>query len=229
MNAIRKKLVKAKTPAAEDIIAPPPVKTDTSARALLTPVEPTLPVEFDGFAMIGEEFGQRARLKFMKGEWADGDEVRHDKERMVAHMPRLFQGWHKWQDRRPIVVEGGFVAEGYRPQTRAELGDLDSNQWEIDERGKRRDPWQFGFQLLLEDEHGKVFIWSAASQGALQAVGDLSLDYARYKRQGGRGNPIVELGCDYYTHKEFGKIYKPKLPILGWTGENLLGDDEIPE
>jgi hypothetical protein len=231
---MKRKSARGKMPAPEEAmatIATPAIETPSIGTSSLPVVHSPGPFDADDpFAMLGREHGHVARIAFRKGEWivdgGDGTEVSYNNRRMVACVDKLLTGWTQWIDKRPVTTEFGLVANGYKQRPRQELGDNDSNAWPIGDDGQKSDPWQHSFQLPFVDEDGRSFLWSVSSSGGRQAIGDLSLDYSHYRRHGGKGRPVVELGIDWYKHAQFGRVYKPKLPVLEWTEEIKL-DDEI--
>ena len=61
----------------------------------------------------------------------------------TAHADQISLGWQKWQDGKPVEPRIGLVADSFVPPPRSELGDTDNQQWELQDDGSRRDPWQF--------------------------------------------------------------------------------------
>jgi hypothetical protein len=116
------------------------------------------------------------------------------------------------------------VAEGFVPPLRKELGDNDKTQWETDDEGEPRDPWQFTNTIvLIELETNELFTFSTSSRGGLNAIGQLSLRYGEHMRQKPDETPVLELGSGSYKHlnKKFGEI---RIPILRITDYVPLKD-----
>jgi hypothetical protein len=92
-------------------------------------------------------------LKFAKGDFLAGMDAVEVPigTQVVPIMDTLSVGWTKWEDMRPVEQQYGLVIEGYQPPRRKDLGDLDENEWERDDDGKPRDPWQLGNQLVLAE------------------------------------------------------------------------------
>jgi hypothetical protein len=78
-----------------------------------------------------------------------------------------------------------------------------------------QDPWQHGYYLRLSDEDDQVYTWSATSTGAKRAIGDLSRQAARKRR-----DPIVKLMSDSYKHSDFGKVDIPVLKVASWAEDS---------
>jgi hypothetical protein len=53
----------------------------------------------------------------------------------------------------------------------------------------------------------------ASSYGAQKAIKKL---IGEFMRRGGVANPIVELGLESYQHDTYGRVYVPKLTVVGW-------------
>lgn len=192
-------------------------------------------------------FGDEQRSTFIKGELLkhskgkffrgkDGDEVAPG-ALMIAAVPWALGGHQKWVDNRPAGQHIGFIATGFT-STRAELGDTDQNLWEIDENGKRRDPWQPAFALYLLNEDGEVLTFVTSSKGGERSIRKLCGDYAEKAIDYPDQVPVVELGVDSYKHSNptFGRIYFPTFKIVKWVDAadiraklNAAGNDEEGE
>src|SRR5262249_34879600 len=71
--------------------------------------------------------------------------------KLIAHMSSLMVGWIRWEDARPAEQLMGQVARGFRPAKRAELGYDNTDEWEVDNDGITRDPWQLSNYLIFSD------------------------------------------------------------------------------
>ena len=152
--------------------------------------------------------------------------------RCVAHADEIMFGWRKWLDNKVVETRLGRVADRYVPARRKDLGDTDEDQWEMQDDGSRRDPWQFYASVpLTRLDTGESYKFSVSSKGGLRAINGLTRVYG--KRVQAKGDaaemPIVELQPDSYKHKQYGKIFFPVLHVVGWTdvdGKPLsLADD----
>ena len=56
-------------------------------------------------------------------------------------------------DNKPTDQVMGRIAAGYQPPRRNELGDIDPDDWDVDDDGKPRDPWQF-YKLSADESRG---------------------------------------------------------------------------
>jgi len=189
------------------------------------------------------QYGEAARqtaivgelLKFSKGDWTAGQEGTPIEEgtRFVANLDELLVGWVRWHDTKPTDHVMGKVVAGYQPPRRNDLGDLDPDNWEVDETGKARDPWQPSNYLLLQgtgDREGELFTFTTSSRGGINAIGDLCLKYGKTLRQRPDQYPVIEIGTGSYLHsnKSFGRIKYPLLTIVGWVPkDSFVSVDEV--
>jgi hypothetical protein len=181
----------------------------------------------------GEAAGTRTfngdLLKFSKGDYTAGQNNRAIAigTRLVANMDSLEVGWVRWEDSRPIEQRMGAVVERFKPARRNELGDSDSQSWEIDETGRPRDPWQFTNTLeLASEDGGELYTFSTSSKGGIGAIGELCKAFGEEVNQHPDEWPVIELGVDSYAHsnKNFGRIKFPTFKIIGWARK----DGEAP-
>jgi hypothetical protein len=194
------------------------------------------PYESYGNAQSGRIQGDL--LKFSKfGEWLAGKDavkVPHG-TRLVAEMPTLQIGWVRWHDGKPEATQMGFLADGFVPSNRSELGDTDRGLWSMDENGRPRDPWQFTNSLvLLNPETSEVYTFQPTSRGGLQAIGELCRLYGKHRRTEPAALPVVALDMSSYKHpnKAYGDIRIPVLRWVDWVQSDAVAklplDDETP-
>lgn len=162
-------------------------------------------------------------LKFSKGEYLagqHGDEI-PKKTQLTAVMDSLLVGWVKWEESRPIDQRMVQIVKGEKPSKRSELGDDDKSKWEIDDNGQQRDPWQLTNYIVFVDVNNEVFTFTTTSFGGRGAVGELCKAYGKNMRQKPDDYPIISLDVGSYKHKDkkFGKIFVPKLEIVGWINK----------
>lgn len=201
--------------------------TNPQSTALATPAA-------NYFESYGEQANRRMivgkLLKFSKGDWLAGE---HNEEiavgtKFLVNMDELLIGWTRWAEGRPSDQIMGKVSEGYAPPRRTELGDDDKGEWEVDNQGQPRDPWQFGNVLLMQDTAGQLFTFTTSSRGGLNAIGSLCKDYGKAMRQRPDEYPVIEIGTDSYMHpnKALGRIKTPTLKIVGWKAKSTFVMDE---
>ena len=135
-------------------------------------------------------------------------------------MHALMTGWVRWREFKP--VEHAMVSVGSRllPPRRHELGDNDPSTWEIDDRGRQRDPWQLTSYLpMIADDDGEVFTFAASSKGGLecarQALANLCRAPApRARRIAGRQ---PRSGGYQHPNRAYGYIKTPLFVVTGWA------------
>jgi hypothetical protein len=159
-------------------------------------------------------------LKFTKGLWEQGSkrEAVPSAKTFVAIMNTLMEGHIKWVEGRPDDAKMGLVADGFQPQDRNDLGDLDPEDWEIGDDGKRQDPWQPTTLLVFvsaEPPH-HVNTFSTSTVGGQGAVAALCEAHARATEDAGQ-YPVVTLAVDSYEHrvKSYGKVIVPLFKLVG--------------
>jgi hypothetical protein len=161
-------------------------------------------------------------LKFSKGEYLagqNGDEVDMG-TRVIAIMQSFCVGWVKWQDGKPVDYRMGPLAEGFVPPRRDTLGDDDEDLWEVDDKGKSRDPWQLSnYVVLLEQGGDKLYTFTTSSKGGMGALGKVAGAYGKNIRMKPDDYPVLSLSKDKYKHpnKEYGWIHVPKFDVVAWV------------
>lgn len=170
-------------------------------------------------------------LKFTKfGEYRAGvenEEVPIGTD-LVAYMPSLAVGYVRWEDNRPAQTEVGYIGEGYVPPRRNDLGFNNMAEWECDDKGAPRDPWQFTNSLIFIDLHkGCLYTFNTSSRGGLGAMTGLSKIYGRHKRTKPRELPTIKLGVDSYRHsnKAYGEI---RFPVFKIVDDQWFPVDDLP-
>ncbi|QDZ07471.1 hypothetical protein FPZ24_08235 [Sphingomonas panacisoli] len=197
------------------------------------------PGGYDPYAAYGAEAAQGGNfLKFSKGEWLLGqndDEIALGR-RLAANMDELSIGWIRWADSKPVERRLGLLAQGYKPETRDQLGYDDQDAWELDKEGRPKDPWNFTNELPLADpDDGEQMTFSASSKGGIGCIGNLCKAFARAPERAQGLIPVLELGRDSYKHAEYGKTYVPVLTIADWVENGSVpipaadgGDEDEP-
>ncbi|HEX8837681.1 MAG TPA: hypothetical protein VF748_12145 [Candidatus Acidoferrum sp.] len=184
------------------------------------------------FEKYGEAATQRAivgrLLKFTKfGEYVAGQDNMAVPigTSLVAYMPSLAVGYVRWENSRPVDYQMGYVREGFVPPNRNDLEFNNMAQWEVDNTGRPRDPWQFTNSLIFIDlVDAKAFTFNTSSKGGLGAVGNLSKIYGRHVKTAPDDLPLIKLGVDSYRHfkREYGEIRVPVFEVEGWTPKDSL-------
>ena len=177
-------------------------------------------------------------LKFTKqGDYAVSDlDGVPEGTRCVAHIDMVEFGWVRWAGGQVAERRMFRVADRQHPPQRSELGDNDKTQWETEQDGKPRDPWQFQAALpLSRTDTDEGYSFTTGSKGGLGAVNKIVRTYGNRLANGKTGLPVVELRSGKYKHPVYGWIYYPILHIVNYTDDvgkplSLSADlnDEIP-
>jgi hypothetical protein len=171
-------------------------------------------------------------LKFTKGRWKAGMENEEIPKgtRLIVEMRSLMVGYQKWENEKPVDNHMGLVSERFQAPARRAIGDMDKEQWETDEHGEPRDPWQMSNMVIMrevgtEGDTEGLYTFVTSSRGGISAIGVLSKNYGRKIREDDTLLPVVELDDDSYMHskKMYGEIYVPVFKIVGWgTCEDVV-------
>ncbi len=226
-----------RAPNRETIIPPADEAPPSTGTAVARPAQTSVGGvnERNAFEAYGDQFAGRfivgQLLKFNKGDWLCGedDEEIEEGTEYTCNMNQLMIGWIKWVDNKPAEQLMGPLASGFRPARREELGDSDEEQWEVDDQGKARDPWQYSNYLLLKTpgdqaEEEQLFTFATSSKGGLGMMGDLCKVYGKEMRTRPDEWPIVAVGVRKYKHSnpEFGWIKVPTMKVVGWEEKSLF-------
>lgn len=170
-------------------------------------------------------------LKFTKfGEYHAGIENENVPigTELVAYMSSLAAGYIRWEGGKPAQSEMGYVGEGFVPPKRNDLGWNDAGEWESDDRGNPRDPWQFTNSIIFIDLNREIlYTFNTSSKGGLGALGGLSKAYGRHVKTNPRQLPTVKIGLDSYKHsvKAYGEI---RFPVFEIIDGKWFPVDELP-
>lgn len=170
-------------------------------------------------------------LKFTKfGEYVAGieNEVIPIDTMLIAYMPSLAAGYVRWENGKPAQAEMGYVGEGFIPPKRNDLGWNDASEWETNDRGGPRDPWQFTNSLIFIDiNKSALYTFNTSSDGGLKALGGLSKIHGRHMKTHPRDLPTVKIGGGSYKHsvKAYGEI---RYPIFTVVSDKWFPVDELP-
>jgi hypothetical protein len=157
-------------------------------------------------------------LKYVKGSFEVGKEedVLEIGTKMVAIVPSMLNGWICWEDGKPVGHEMGLVVSGFRLPKREDLGDNEKTEWEKDEGGHPKDPWQRNALMVMIDQEENIYTFSTGSKGGLSALGELVAAYCKHARMNPTQVPLIELGTSSYKHTDFGKVHTPVFKVVGW-------------
>ena len=191
------------------------------------------PDDYNPYAAYGDQAtgGARNIIKFRMGRYfysQDDIEIPVG-TRLIANMAGAKVGWVRWWDGRPTDEVMVLIADGVAPLRRSELGDDDRGQWETDDRGDPKDPWQFTNHLPLKGpETGDEFLFATSTRGGIGAIGAFAKTYGTAYRQKPGKLPVVELQASDYAHpnKAYGRVDVPVFELVDWADEvDLLGGE----
>jgi hypothetical protein len=135
----------------------------------------------------------------------------------LAAIDAIVVGWQRWLGKQQVEKRLGRLSDGFIEPAREELGHTDENTWEVDAEGRSVDPWAKTRMLPLKRlSDGGLFTLVLNGKGRSgEAVGRLvgAFGRSRYRET---DYPIIRLGTDAYSHKVYGRIKFPVLPIVGW-------------
>jgi hypothetical protein len=165
---------------------------------------------------------KHAFARFSKGDYVcgrDNDIIATGSE-FVMLMDSLTTGFIEWNGGLPGDRIMGRVVEGYVPPRIAELPRRDKSQWDNDERGEPRDPFQLTNEItIVSPTKDKVYTFTTSSRGGLSALGEIAKAYGARMRQYPTQVPLVKLEVNSYMHsnRSFGRIKTPRFAIVDWV------------
>ena len=164
-------------------------------------------------------------LKFKKGTYSNNEKDVPLGAEFLAHASQWIKIWIKFVEGEKPRKQVYSVAKGEIPPEREELDDYDSLGWPIKD-GKPKDPWVFQYLLPLENMTTReVLIFTTQSIGGRIAVADLCLAFARRKKSGRDGQPIIKLASVMMPTKQHGPVPKPSFPVIGWDDADADTDE----
>src|SRR5262249_9508313 len=126
-----------------------------------------------------------------------------------------------WEDGFVVEHRMGLMMEGFVPAARDTLGYLDKAQWEQDDKGDERDPWQENVYLPMISVNGeKVCTFVTSSDGGRRrAIAPLCKEYGNRIRQHPDELPVIGLEQDSYQHpdRKIGRVKFPLFPDKRWV------------
>lgn len=159
-------------------------------------------------------------LKFSTNEgniWMYGqDGVEVEEGSLWAVNPLSFEhGYVCWKDSK--IVGEHMVPAGVATPNASSFEDHGP-----DSRGKPT-RWDAQMSIMLKcisgEDAGTEVKYSTSTKGGVSAIKALSKAVGMQINSGSADVvPVVVLDKDYYTHKEYGKIYTPKLTVDKWMG-----------
>ena len=176
-----------------------------------------------GFAATKSSIMGKALLRLTKqGIWVFG--VDNDELEIGTH----------------LIVNPGSLASGYvawwlgkvedeimqplsmGPVDPNKLGPVNSGTIPPGKKEKSGKGWeaQSSVDMITQGDVPVTLCYKSSSLGGMKCLltlaGDIVVGLSEDQR---RVYPIVEVGVDSYQHKEYGEVFTPQLPIVGWLDE----------
>ena len=162
--------------------------------------------------------GGKAFLKFGKdGKWVYGVEETEITEdiRLAVNPGSIVIGFIAWCDGQAVEEMAGIASP---PVVRENLPDVETD---IDPNTGKPGGWkaQLGVDLKMLSGVQTEMAFKTSSQGGREALTNL-LQAMQLHAAADPSTPVpvVKLSNASYTHKKYGKIYKPVLEPVDWVG-----------
>jgi hypothetical protein len=127
---------------------------------------------------------------------------------LVAVCDEYLEGWVKWEDNKPVDHRMNRAIERHPYPRRIDLGDNDEENWERDDDGRTRDPWQETRYLIMWDpKKNKFYTFSTSSKGGRGACGTLVQAYGYRMRYQPDHYPVIQLSRR--TYKSMARSSRP--------------------
>lgn len=150
------------------------------------------------------------RLTKQDGEWVFGMDNEKWKGELIANPVGFRSGYIAWH-------AGSIEKEVMQPLS---LGPIDPSTLPPVVAKKGWEP-QVSVDLISRHEVPLRLIYKSSNRGGTRALLGLASAIAvGLRAEPGRVYPLIELGVDSYTHKEYGKIFTPVFTIVGWLDAN---------
>jgi hypothetical protein len=154
--------------------------------------------------------GGKPILRLLKdGIWVFGqnnEEVQEGSQWVVNPMS-LAHGWVCWLDSQ--IVGQVMVSMAADPPPRPAA--VNGREYEAQR--------SFDMKCITGDDAGTEVVYKVSSMGGVERITDL-IGLIRPQLLTAHPCPVLVLGQDYYTHKKYGRIYKPIFDIVGWADMN---------
>lgn len=169
------------------------------------------------------------RGKWRMGYGTKGVPFDHMAVSFVFNLPNAVEGWQKFVDGRPVYGPMVYICSPAKLPSRAELGDTNEELWEVDNFGKKKDPWQRYVACPVRlDGQTQVNHLFLASFWACIKFRDLMKSFAQQGRLNIGKLPVVNLGSEVKERKDAkGETFDvPTFEIVAW--DDPIGAD-VPE
>ena len=124
-------------------------------------------------------------------------------------------GYQKWEDGKIVDERFSDWASGEKPILRNDLGDFPEND-------DAKDPWSYVLRCAFRFMTGAQLKFVTSSTGGINAVRKLLRAWKEERDNYPGLVPVVELGTDFYVHKEHRtEIITPTFTIVDWVNWRL--------
>lgn len=181
-----------------------------------------------GFSANKNALLGKALLRMTKtGQWVFGidNEVLETGTELVINPASLSSGYVAWWMGK---IEGEHMQPlSMGPVDPDKLGPVNSGGIPPGQKKQSGKGWeaQASVDAVTRGEIPVTLIYKSSSLGGMKALlglaGDIVMGLGEDPR---RVYPIIQLDTDTYNHKEYGQVFTPELPIVGWLdadGEEL--------
>jgi hypothetical protein len=176
--------------------------------------------QFEKFG-VGLVWSGMPEVRFIDGKYCidGGGEIETGRE-LVVDMRSLRHGFVRREYGHTVKSLMGYVSDGFKPPARESLGDLDEEQWPVDDDDRPQDPWRYtiSIQMYGHNEDGYyllVFDDELECEESIHPATDIGLLarlFAAQLRAGHDNDPVLELG----RYLAYGTRYWPKISFVGW-------------
>jgi hypothetical protein len=157
-------------------------------------------------------------LLFRQGQYSSGDKMIPLGARYIAKWREQMNGMQRWQDKKPVETRMGYLHEGFTIPDRNTLGFLNESEWEKDQNGNPRDPWQRSESMPFIASDGEEYCFTTGSWGGHCALVRLQ----KACRLGAEGrDPLIELATENHKNQFGGVNPRPVFRVIGWVGKTL--------
>lgn len=145
------------------------------------------------------------QISFNKGAWVSGfgeDRSELRGTRLVFNFPHTLVAWMKWEEtddgkRYPRYEGLTYLAQGAEPIEREALGDLDENDWPLDQNGHPIDPWRAILVVPVRSEDStEVNHVMLTTKSATRAGFDAFVEWAESQIMHSGELPVIALGSE---------------------------------
>lgn len=183
-----------------------------------------------GFSANKNALLGKALLRLTKtGQWVFGidNEMLPVGTKLIANPMSISSGYVAWWMGK---IEGEIMQPlSMGPVDHSKLGPVNSGGIPPGKTQASGKGWetQASIDLITTGDTPLQLVYKTSSMGGMRELltlaGEISFGLTEDPR---RAYPVIELAIDSYMHKEFGKVFTPLLPIVGWLDET--GKPVIP-